>query len=498
MKLRRLRILFFCLLLLFTIGTAPALADESGSRFREVEAVYKSLLENHISKPQPGQLVEGALQFVSEQLRAGGSHAFTYSPDDNTLAKMESRLQAWQQTSKMDWKKLGNLAIEGMLKTLDDPHTMFFTKEELKSFQADVENEVVGFGIRLRVVDGQPIIREVIPNSPAAMAGLNAGDILVSVDGVICKGKSFSEVFELLRGEEGSESAFAILPADGKAERKVKMTRAVLSIPEVSSARFAGDIGYVRLDTFGSQAGPEFLQALLLLQKNTALRGLVIDLRDNGGGYLNSARDLASLFIEDGVLMYTTNRNDIEVETWVRNGRTVNYPVVILVNESTASASEMLSGALQDYQIAKLVGTTTYGKGSAQQVIPLEDGDALKITLHEYFTPKHRVVNHVGLKPDVVEADDIGQVIAGLKLLGVSHFQLKETADEVLVNGVSFITVDLFQQGAQGLSIRSAVLKQLTGDDTVGETGYTLLQPYLQKHKELKIDISQTGIVLSK
>ncbi|MGE5704260.1 MAG: S41 family peptidase, partial [Clostridia bacterium] len=230
------------------------------------------------------------------------------------------------------------------------------------------------------------------------------------------------------------------------------------------------------------------------------LKGLIIDLRNNGGGYLSSARDIASLFMENGVLMYTIDRNGIEVATNVYNGRTVTYPVTILVNESTASASEMLSGALQDYGIAKLVGNKTYGKGSAQQVVPFPEGDALKITLHEYFTPKHRVVNHVGLTPDVLVEDDIAQVIAGLKQFGVSHFRLEEQGDQILINGVTFPSLSpLFTRNGDNVSIRSSVLSQVTNGKSEGtnpSSSYVPVGPLLEKGSGFTLTINQDSIVL--
>lgn len=490
--------------LLLIFGTALPAAQAMGqpSNSSELDDVFSDLVSFHITTPKAAQLVNGALKSVSEKLANETKKAYLYKPDDDTLPVLKKRLAEWQKQSGYDQKKLERLAIVGMLGTLDDPYTMFFGKEELKQFQESVENEIVGFGFRLRMSGDLPMIREVIPDSPSEAAGVKAGDMLLSVDGTAMKGKTFDTVFTFLRGEEGAGASFVFYRADEKRQFTVSMKRAVLQIPETAVGRFTGDIGYIRLDTFSSNAGEQFLKSLQSLNQSTRpLRGLVVDLRDNGGGYLSSARDIASLFMEDGVLMYTTNRNGIEVTTRVYNGRSVSYPVSVLVNESTASASEMLSGALQDHGIAKLVGTKTFGKGSAQQVIPLKDKDALKITLHEYFTPKHRVVNHVGLTPDVVVTDDIAQAIAGLKTVGIKQFTLEERDEEIIVNGVTFpATSSLFKKQGNQLQIRTGVLKQLQGDGdaSAADAKYTPLSDFLAKDAGLKLTVDKDVIRLSK
>lgn len=197
--------------------------------------------------------------------------------------------------------------------------------------------------------------------------------------------------------------------------------------------------------------------------------------------------------------MYTTNRNGVEVQTWVRNGRDVNYPVRILVNEGTASASELLAGALRDNGIAKLVGTKTFGKGSAQQIIPLSEGDALKITLHEYFTPKHTKVNHVGLEPDVKEEDYAAQVVRALHSIGVNSFQLEAEDGDTVVNGIAFAAVDpLFKKDEQGKwLIRAKVLSSVIGDESLGANDYVDITPYLQKYPTLRLATDKDAPVLT-
>jgi carboxyl-terminal processing protease len=478
-------VLALCLLL----GVAPVHADLQTKPFAEVGEVYRNVLENHLSRPEARQLVQGALQHISQQA-AEQTLQLSVPADDDTLPELEKRLTEWQSRYNLDGKTLNRWAINGMLGTLKDPHTAFFTKEELNRFQAGVENEFVGFGFRLRMQGGTLMIRELIPQSPAAASDLQKGDQLLAVDGLSLKGKSFEEAYALLKGEEGSEAVLTVYRPSQKREKQIRLKRAFLSIPEVEGDRFAGsNIGYIHLETFGSDAAYQLRDKLTeFSQAGKPLRGLLLDLRDNGGGYLTAARDIAGLFMEEGLLMITTNRNGVELETWVRNGRDITYPVRILVNEGTASASELLAGALRDHGIAKLIGTKTYGKGSAQQVIPLLDGDALKITLQEYFTPKHTTVNHVGLTPDLTVEEHLSQVVEGLRSLGVNSFELREGNGDTFVNGVAFPVIEpLFKREQGGIAVRAAVLATLLRDKEIGNQGYVPLAPYLQKNKQLSI-----------
>lgn len=472
------------LLLIFLVSSvfAPSqsiLAAGSHPAYAEVGEALQLLAENHINKPTEPQLVSGALKQVGEQigkLKKGTVHP---SPEDDTLPELIDQLEEWEQAYRLDETLVNRWAINGMLTTLQDPHTMFFTKEELKRFEDNVNNQYVGFGFRLRMQEGQLIIREVFPQSPAAGAGLLPGDHLLQADGIKLTGKSFEDAYALLQGKEGTEALLTIFRPEGKVTRELRLKRAVLSIPEVVSKPFQGqgNIGYIRLDTFGADSAQEFqLKLSALVKGSKPVQGLVLDLRDNGGGYLEAAQDIASLFMEEGLLTYMQDRNGVEITRWVHNGEDIKIPVKILVNEGTASASELLSGALRDHGVASLVGSKTFGKGSAQQVIDLEEGDALKITLHRYLTPKRTVVDQVGLTPDIVSNDDVAQVIESLRSLGVKQFQLKESDGDVYINGVDFaVTHPLFKATPQGIMIRSAVWASITKNPAQPTTDYLLI-----------------------
>ncbi len=476
--MKRSLLLFFLVSSVFSPGQTVSAAD-SRPPYIEVGEVLQLLEENHINKPTESQLVSGALKQVGEQIGKGNKGTVQPSPEDDMLPELIDQLEEWEQRYRLDETLVNRWAITGMLATLNDPHTAFFTKEELQRFEDNVNNQYVGFGFRLRMQEGQLIIREVFANSPAALAGLLPGDHLLQADGIPLTGKSFEDAYALLQGKEGTEAELSIFRPQGNLHKQIKLKRAVLSIPEVVSKPFQGNIGYIRLDTFGTDAAREFQQQLNALVKGAKpVTGLVLDLRDNGGGYLGAAQDIASLFIEDGLLTYMLDRNGVEITRWVHNGEDIHIPVRILVNEGTASASELLSGALRDHGVATLVGTKTFGKGSAQQVVDLEEGDALKITLHQYLTPKRTVVDRVGLTPDIVNNDDVGQVIESLRSLGVKQFELNEADGDVYINGVDFpVTHPLFKATPQGIMVRSAVWASISKHTPEITADYLLIPP---------------------
>lgn len=477
----------FLSVVIFLSAALPVFASQP--TFVETVEVFHHVMESHLSKPNENQLVQGALKYVSTLADEEKQVKLLYSTSDGTIGDLKRRLEEWERKPGLDATTLNRWAIEGMLESLDDPHSVFFTVDELRLFQSSVENEFVGFGFRLRLQNGAFIIREIIPESPAAASELQRGDQIIGVDDISLQEKSFEEAYAYLRGEEGSEALLRIYRASEKRELQVPLKRAMLTLPEAEGKLFDNEpIGYIRLETFGSDGAYQIRDQLAAFDRSgKPLKGLILDLRDNGGGYLTAARDIASLFMEEGLLMYTTNRNGVEVETWVRNGNSIGIPVRILVNGGSASASELLAGSLRDHEIAKLVGTKTYGKGSAQQVIPLSEGDALKLTLNEYFTPKHTVVNHVGLTPDILVEDDAAQVIEALQSLGVKSWKLGDQDGDTVVNGVSFPTVHpLFKEDVKGLQIRSAVLTHLL-DQEASEEEYVLLAPYLEAHKNLSL-----------
>ncbi|WP_232695346.1 S41 family peptidase [Brevibacillus daliensis] len=476
MKANKLISLLLALFLLVTGVPAHVVYAQEQAAWQqdpmiELQQVYYILQENHLKRPTEQMLVKGALQEVSDFVLEEKRITLPVDKDDDTLEEMVEQLSEWQKSYKLNWKDINYYGIVGMVETVNDPYTNYFTLQDFIDFQNSVDNTFVGFGILLNISDEGVVIRGVLKNSPAANAGLVPGDRLIAIDQkkiAVDTEVHLEEFNNLLRGEEGSEAVLTVFKPSLNKQVEYKLKRAKIISREANGHKFqssAGTFGYIQLETFGSEASYQFKEELDKLENSgKKLSGLLIDLRNNGGGYLFSAQEIASLFMEEGILMYTTNRNDVEVATWIRNGRPVSYPVRILINDQTASASEMLAGALRDNQVAKLVGTTSYGKGVAQNILPLVTGDsALKVTLHEYLTPKKQKVNEIGLTPDIISNDVIGQVVDALYSMGEKRIEIKQiSAGEVVVNGVPFFTPKpIVTQTTNGMQIRSELLDSL-------------------------------------
>lgn len=341
--------------------------------------------------------------------------------------------------SKPDDEDLTQEAIDGMVDSLNDPYTEYFDEEEWQMFNSALEQTFVGIGIVMGEDGGVVFIEEVIAASPAEAAGLLTGDVIISADGKDLKGKTVSEIQNEVRGVEGSKLALGI-SRNGKA-LKFSVERKSLHLPIVTSRMLGDGVAYLALSGFTSDAGSQVKNRLTELEE-AGLTSLVLDLRNNGGGYVTAAQDIAGLFIKEGVLAHMQDRDGNDSPLIVK-GTTKPYSIVILVNGNSASASELLAGALQDYGVAKVAGTNTYGKGVVQSLIPLKSGGMLKITIQEYFTPTGRKVDKVGLKPDIVLEGAAEQLIGAFRSVGGKTVTLSTAKGMMTINGVR-----MSQQGA--------------------------------------------------
>lgn len=297
-------------------------------------------------------------------------------------------------------------AIRGVVDSLHDPHTTFFTPEEADYFRSNRDGDFEGIGARVGwdAEAGALVITEPFENQPAWLAGVRRGDLVLAVDGVSLAGSNVEDAVQLIRGPEGSSVVLTIQRAGVPAAFDVEVVRDHVEIPTISTDRLgdAGQIAYIRLNTFNEDAGHLVREATRdALQRDPV--GLILDLRGNAGGLLREAVKVTNVFLEDATVLHE-RFSDGKVETYTTTGAALapELPLVILVNEGSASASEIVAGALQDAGRGVLVGTTTYGKGSVQLPHELNDGSILRVTVARWYTPKDRSIEGVGLEPDVI------------------------------------------------------------------------------------------------
>ncbi|GIP32575.1 S41 family peptidase [Paenibacillus sp. J2TS4] len=339
--------------------------------------------------------------------------------------------------SGVDTKKLSEASIEGMIEALDDPYTNFMTAEQWNSFQNTIDQQYTGLGIVITKEDHGVKIDRIIAGSPAEAVGLLAGDYVMAVNGQSTKDKSLDEVVALIPKKESDEVELSI--RRGEEIKQIKASVHKVTLPVVTSELLDGGVGYIGLSMFSSESASEFAQ-VMDKWKDEPIQALIIDLRDNPGGLLTSAVGIAKHFIKDGVLLYTVDSSGEKEEVKVSHGSEVGYPVVLLVNEDSASASEILTAGLRDHgKAAAIVGAKTFGKGSVQASYELSDGSYLKITIEEYLTPKSDKVNGVGITPDIEVEGAIPQLLAALKATGVQAITINQAEGKpVVINGTEF------------------------------------------------------------
>ena len=305
----------------------------------------------------------------------------------------------------IDDSQLLNDAIKGMLDGLD-PHTVYLDPESFREMNIDTHGEFGGLGLEVTMENG--VIRIVAPidDTPAHKAGLKSGDLIISMDGVQVKGLSLGESVSLMRGKPGSEIVLTIVRKDRPEPFEVTLKRAIIQLESVRAELLETGFGYVRVIQFQIGTATSLRQQLARLAREagTALKGLVLDLRDNPGGVLDGAIQVSDTFLRDGLIVSTRGRAEDSEVTFSASPKDYlnDAPLVVLVNGGSASASEIVAGALQDHGRALILGTTTFGKGSVQTILPMLNGAALKLTTARYYTPNDRSIQATGITPDVV------------------------------------------------------------------------------------------------
>lgn len=305
----------------------------------------------------------------------------------------------------IDTESMTENAIKGYVAGLNDDYSEYLTKEEYEELLISVTGDYVGIGIYMtQDIEGNIIVVSPIIGSPAEEAGLQSGDIIVTINGENCSEMDLNTASTKIKGKEGTTVELEILREKETFTKTVE--RRTVEIQDSRSEILQGNIGYIELTTFDEGCADKVEQYLLEFQ-NKGINSVIIDLRDNTGGVVTEAIDFAELFIKRGdIIMRTYNKAENETITKSNNTKPVDMEIVLLVNEYSASATEIVAAALKDNEVATIVGTTTYGKGVMQEVMPLFDG-ALKVTIEEFKTPNGNEINNIGIMPDELVEDNI-------------------------------------------------------------------------------------------
>ena len=302
----------------------------------------------------------------------------------------------------IDEEKMLESAIKGYVEGLDDEYSEYITKEEMKEYMEETNGKYVGIGVYIsnNTQTNQIVVLMPMKGSPAEEVGMKSGDIITKIDGVEYKGEDLSKASNALKQEEGTKVKVEILRDNQTIELEIE--RKTIKINHVESEIINNSIGYIQISTFDDGCYDEFKQKIDEL-KTKNIKSLIIDLRNNGGGIVEEAINIADLFTtKNSTLLITTGKNTEEEITKAKKDKEIDIPIVILVNENTASASEILTAAIKENcDKVTIVGKTTFGKGVIQTIYTLTDGSGLKLTTNEYYTPKRNKINKIGIKPDV-------------------------------------------------------------------------------------------------
>ena len=331
-----------------------------------------------------------------------GTTTTSYTDLVKTLETFKAMIKQ-KYIGEVDEEQMIEGAIKGFVEGLGDPYTEYLPKEEMAEFTEETSGQYVGIGVYLTndKTTNTILVVGIMNGSPALDAGMQAGDIIEKVNDVTYTGETMDDAIKVLKGEEGTSAKVTVL-RDGK-KIDLTVTRKKITVEHVSSKMVEDNIAYLQVDSFDSGVAESFKNKITDI-KNQGAKGIIIDLRSNGGGIVDEATGIADLFLKKGeTILITKSKTENEQLTVSKNDPIIeDIPVVVLVNEGTASASEILAGALKDkYPNTTIVGMKTYGKGVIQTLYSLSDGSGLKITTEEYYTPNHNKINKEGITPDV-------------------------------------------------------------------------------------------------
>lgn len=348
--------------------------------------------------------------FTEQQKNLQKPPAVIINQDKEAISTVDFSIfwETWHQLEnlffekeKLDPQKMVYGAIKGLVNSLEDPYTVFFTPEESKTFQEEMAGKYQGVGMVVGIKDDQLTVISPFKNTPADKAGLKPGDKILKIDNVPTNNMPIEKAVSLIKGQEGTTVDLLILRDGWKEPRTITIKRAVITIPTLEwELKKGGKIAVIRIYQFNGVLNNEFKKAAINILRSQA-EGIILDLRNNPGGYLNVAQDIAGWFLNKGeVVVIQKGKN--EEKTYKSKGPSnfANYPIVVLINNGSASGAEIVAGALRDQRGIKLVGERSFGKGSVQEQVPLSGGASLKVTIAKWYTPAGHQISEKGLIPD--------------------------------------------------------------------------------------------------
>ena len=361
---------------------------------------------------------------------------YSYSKSTNELYEKIDLFSEVLETIKqeyvdeIDQAEVMDSAINGVLQSLD-PYSAYMSPKSFEGMQTDTKGEFGGLGIEIGMESGVVKVIAPIDDTPAAKAGIKAGDYIVRINNEQVQGKSLTEAVELMRGPVGTEINLTVRRRNEKKALEFKIKRAVIEVKSVE-AKIIGDekeIGYLRLKSFNENSDKQLLSYINNFEKNSKLNGYILDLRNNPGGLLTQAINITDFFLDDGEIVSTKGRKINETRRFFsRKGDEISgKPLIVNINQGSASASEIVSGALKDHKRAIILGEHTYGKGSVQSIIPLKNGGGIRLTISKYYLPSGKSISDVGVQPDIfveekgddfrINSDTDNQLDYAIKLL---------------------------------------------------------------------------------
>ena len=333
-----------------------------------------------------------------------------------------------EYVDEVDQSKSMDSAINGLLQSLD-PYSAYMSPESFGNMQTETSGEFGGLGIEVGMEAGVVKVISPIDNTPASKAGIKAGDYIVKINGIQVQGKSLTEAVDLMRGPVGSSIEITVRRVGVKKAIIFNIIREIIEVQSVKSKLVENNIGYIRLTSFNQNSSEQIKKKILNLNKNKDLKGYILDLRNNPGGLLSQAIKISDFFLDNGEIVSTKSRKVSENRKWFakEGDLTEGKTLVVLINYGSASASEIVAGALKDHKRAIIIGENSYGKGSVQSIIPLTNKGAIRLTIAKYYLPSGKSISEVGVTPDIevleksdkfrIDTDTDNQLKFVLKLL---------------------------------------------------------------------------------